>query len=403
MRMAFGRVLVVSAVVLGLTPLPSTAATRAQVLDTGIRVADRLAAVKPLGRGWEDVPYLVGTLLLADRLEQEDLGSGRRFVTRVAAAVGEGDSVVTHGDYAAYAQAALYLYRLTSETDAAGRAALLRATDGPFAFALQALRVTPATGPPAASWWVEGGYGVRFWQDDFFTLPPWLALRGSTRDGLPGDPIARDLAYEWIESYVFDHRPSSADARAAAVPTAWDRAGPLLWDANRELFRHDPGETGRETFWGRGNGWAAFGLVIAARYLDAPYAGARYATVLDRAGLRDLLTRLAGSLAARRTRSGGWAVDLLHGRPEAEAETSATGLITFMLCRGVNEGWLDRSVYLPIVLKSFALLLRRIDEDGDVLGPSGRRVLQGGRRPARGRGNVSKRSRRGCGRPDQSS
>ena len=81
------------------------------------RVADRLAAVKPLGRNWEDVPYLSGALLLAGEIERDRPGAGAPLVSRVEAAIGSGDPVVTHGDYAGYAQAALDLYAMTPLAD----------------------------------------------------------------------------------------------------------------------------------------------------------------------------------------------------------------------------------------------------------------------------------------------
>lgn len=343
------------------------AATREEILATANRVADRLAAVKPLGRNWEDVPYLSGALLLAGEIDRDLSGAGAPLISRVEAAIGGGYPAVTHGDYAGYAQAALDLYARTPVSDGERRAALLATTDGPLAFARRALRTTPADGPPVAPWWVDGGYGVRFWQDDFFTLAPGLAQRGSARDGLPADAEARALAYEWVEAYVFDHRPASPDERERAVPSSPSRAGFLLWDPERELFRHDPSGTAEGPFWGRGNGWVGFGLATAARFLDTPYDAGRYEVVLDRKAIRGFLSRLAGSLAARRTPDGGWGTDLLRFEGQA-AESSATGLITFFLARGVNEGWLDREVYLPVVLDALALLLSRVDTDGDLTG-----------------------------------
>jgi rhamnogalacturonyl hydrolase YesR len=43
-------------------------------------------------------------------------------------------------------------------------------------------------------------------------------------------------------------------------------------------------------------------------------------------------------------------------------------LITAFLARGVNEGWLDRETYTPIVMRAFAVLMDRVDADGVVHG-----------------------------------
>ncbi|MFI5118835.1 MAG: glycoside hydrolase family 88 protein [Thermoanaerobaculia bacterium] len=342
-------------------------ATKSDVLDAAIRAATRLPAIRALGRNWEDVPYLVGLLLVAPELDERTPGSARPWIDRATAVIGGGDALVTHGDTAGYVQAAMDLYRIASPTDASGRARLLDATSGPFAFAARALRTTPSGGPPVSPWWVDGGYGTRFWVDDLFTLPPGLAMRGSSRDGLPADPSARDLAYEWIESYLYDHRPPTTDAVAAAVPSQRGRAGPLLWDPGLSLFRHDPGP-GAGSYWGRGNGWAAWGLARSARYLDAPYGGGRYDEVVDRTGIRERLARFASALAARRSDDGGWPTDLVHPGACPASETSATGLMTYMLAKGVDEGWLDRTVFTPVILKALFLLLGRLDAKGDLAG-----------------------------------
>ena len=343
------------------------AATRRDVLDAAVKAANRLPAIRPAGRNWEDAPYLVGLLLVAEELERRAPGSGQALIDRTTAVVGSGDAPLTRGDDAGYAQAAMDLYRLASPADSARRSALLEATEGPIEFADRALRNTPALGPPATPWWVDGGYGTRFWVDDLFTFPPWLAMRGARRDGMPGDPLARDLAYEWIESYLYDHRPPTADPAAAAVPSERGRAGPLLWDPGLSLFRHDP-ISGSARYWGRGNGWAAWGLARSARYLDTPYGGDRYDEVVDRTGLREVLARFASALAAHRSDDGGWPTDLAQPESCPAGETSATGLITFLLASGVNEGWLDRTAFTPVVLKAFSFLLGRLEAPGDIAG-----------------------------------
>ncbi|MFI5198076.1 MAG: glycoside hydrolase family 88 protein [Thermoanaerobaculia bacterium] len=342
-------------------------ATKGDLLDAAVQAADRLPAVRPVERTWEDAPYLVGLLLVAEQLDRRTPGSGQAWIDRATAVIAGGDAPITNGDYAGYAQAAMDLYRLASPADAKRREGLLEATNGPIEFAARAIRVRPSSGPPVTPWWVDGGFGTRFWVDDLFTLPPWLAMRGASRDGLSADPAARDLAYEWIESYLYDHRPRATDAVEAAVPSERLRAGPLLWDPGLSLFRHDPG-AGVGTYWGRGNGWAAWGLARSARYLDAPYGGGRYEEVVDRTGIREVLARLASALAARRSDDGGWPTDLAHPEACPASETSATGLITFMLAKGVNEGWLDRAAFTPVILKALSLLLGRLDAQGDLAG-----------------------------------
>ncbi len=175
-------------------------------------------------------------------------------------------------------------------------------------------------------WWVEGGYGVRYWQDDMYMVIPWLALYGSISGSI--EPKARDLAHEWTEAYV---------AR--------------LWDPQHDLFQHAPETIGSDEFWGRGNGWSVYGLARA-----------------NNDETRPLLVRAAARLAQKRLPSGGWPSNLSRPLECPVVETSATGLITAFLARGVNEGWLDRETYVPIILRAFAVLMDRVDAEGAVHG-----------------------------------
>jgi rhamnogalacturonyl hydrolase YesR len=345
------------------------ALTRATIAATASRAADRVTLSFDPRLHWENAVYLDGLVLLGEQLELQSPGSGSRFLDRAAAVLLESDDkieTVYWGDGTAYSQAALDLYRVLPPSDPR-RNALLAKLAGPMSFAEHAIRVKPADGAPRNPWWIEGGYGTRFWQDDLYMVVPWLSLYGSTRDGLPGNELARNLAYEWIESYVYEHRPASNDAREAAVPSLRARQGALLWDDAHGLFQHAPGSS-PEYFWARGNGWALIALARAADALDAPYTGGRYDQVLASDEIHAMLRVAAQSLFARQTPDDGWSSYLAKPGECPEAETSGTALLTFFLARGVNEGWLERDVYVPIVTHALALLLRRVDAQGVVSG-----------------------------------
>jgi rhamnogalacturonyl hydrolase YesR len=337
----------------------SPAVTRASVSAVALRIIDgvQIPAHEPRLH-WENAPYLDGTLLVAEELQRADL------IDRVAAVIlGSNDNIesISWGDGTAFSQAALDLYRVLPPGDAR-RDSLLALFGGSMAFAQHAIRDSPDTTAARNPWWVEGGYGVRYWQDDMYMVIPWLAMYGSARDGLPANAQARDLAYEWIEAYVYDHR----DARHPNVPSARERSGLLLWDPQHALFQHAPETIGSDEFWGRGNGWSLLGLARAAEVLDAPYAGNRYATTLTAAEIRVLLADAAASIVQKRTPSGGWPSSLSHVRDCPVFETSATGLLIAFLARGVNDGWLDRDKYVPVILQAFALLMDRVDAGGVV-------------------------------------
>jgi hypothetical protein len=345
--------------------------TRAAIVSTAIRVADRVTIDPDKPRlHWENAPYLDGLVLFGDELQRESNPNGTRLIERAASVIlGSDDDIndIFFGDGTAWAQVALDLYRILPVNDPR-RAALLATLSGPMSFAEHAIRVPPAAGSPRDPWWIDGGFGTRYWQDDMYMVIPWLAMNGSSRDGLPANELSRNLAYEWIEAYVYDHRPASSDPREVAVPSAAARNGFLLWDPDHDLFQHQPESIGSDFFWGRGNGWSAIALMRAAHYLDAPYSGTKYPAVLGAPEIRDLLVRMAASLKARQTPDGGWGSDLSHPLDCPTAETSATAMMTFFLACGISEGWLDRNAYLPVVRKSFALLMQRVDSRGVIAG-----------------------------------
>jgi rhamnogalacturonyl hydrolase YesR len=325
---------------------------RAAIAAAALQVAN--AIVIPPNeprRHWENVPALDGMVLLGERLGNAAL------VERAANVIlGSNDqvAVIDFGDRGAYAQVIMDLLRVLPANDPR-RAQLLALTAGPMSFAEHAIRVAPDSGGPRDPWWIDGGYGTRFWQDDMYMVLPWLAM---------GDAHARDLAYEWLEAYIYDHRPSPS----SSVATLRERNGYLLWDPERALFQHGPETLGTDDFWGRGNGWSAAALARVIEHLDAPYGGNRYGTVVDAAELRSIARQFAASLAQRRTPDGGWSMSLSRPSECGEAETSATALITFFLAKGVNDGWLDRDTYGPIAVRALALLVRRIDAEGNVRG-----------------------------------
>lgn len=345
--------------------------TRESITAIASRVADRVTISYAPRLHWENAVYFDGLVLLGEQMELHSPGSGVPFIERAASVLLNSDDAIetVHwGDGTAFAQSAMDLYRVLPPTDPR-RPALLEKLSGPMRFAEHAVRVTPATGAPRDPWWIAGGYGARFWQDDLYMVVPWLAAYGSTQDGLPGNALARELAYEWIEAYVHEHRPVSTDPREAAVPSLRSRRGLLLWDEAHSLFQHAPESLwSTEFFWARGNGWALVALTRAAEALDAPYDGGRYDQVIGTEEIREMLRDSAESLLARRTADGGWGSYL--SKPEAcpVAETSGTALLTFFLARGVNQGWLDRDVYAPVVMRAFAVLMRRVDISGTVSG-----------------------------------
>jgi unsaturated rhamnogalacturonyl hydrolase len=160
--------------------------------------------------------------------------------------------------------------------------------------------------------------------------------------------------------------------------TPGDTAAMLIEYARRlqrvdGLFNH---ATNGPAAWGRGNGFAALGLVEALTTM-APED-------TRRAGLLDVFRRHMNAVRAWQAPDGTWRQVL--DEPGAYREESSTAMLLTAMARGVRHGWLDRS-FVPVVDRAWRALAAHVAEDGAVVdvcastgaGPSRRYYLD---RPA---------------------
>jgi unsaturated rhamnogalacturonyl hydrolase len=125
-----------------------------------------------------------------------------------------------------------------------------------------------------------------------------------------------------------------------------------LLDPQSRLLRHlwdlETGAPAGE-FWGRGNGWAALACCDLLDALPAEHPLRPRILEVFRTHMDGI--RRCGDPA------GGWHQVLDHS--ESWLETSATGMLTFVLARGVNVGWLDRS-FLDTARRGWEALAHKV-------------------------------------------
>lgn len=119
------------------------------------------------------------------------------------------------------------------------------------------------------------------------------------------------------------------------------------------LFYHAPDVP---FFWGRGNGWVAAGMTELLRSMPPDHPERKH--ILN--SYRKMLTTLL------RYQNGDGTWNQLIDHPEAWPETSSTGMFTFAMVTGVNNGWLDKKTYAPAARKAWLGLVHYIDAKGDV-------------------------------------
>jgi rhamnogalacturonyl hydrolase YesR len=108
--------------------------------------------------------------------------------------------------------------------------------------------------------------------------------------------------------------------------------------------------------WGRGNGFAAFGLMEALTYLPGAWP--------DRPSVHRSSQRLMEALLAHQAPDGMWrqVVD----EPGSYRELTVTAMTLTAMARGVRLGWLDTSYRAPVD-RAWRGLLARIAEDGALM------------------------------------
>jgi rhamnogalacturonyl hydrolase YesR len=158
---------------------------------------------------------------------------------------------------------------------------------------------------------------------------------------------------------------TSVLARASLRPNhrgEIDNAARLLIDYTARLqqpsglFNH---ASDAPAAWGRGNGFAALGLIEtleAMSVMPAPHA--------SRAKLLDIYRRQMDAVRAQQAPDGMWRQ--IIDAPGAYREETATAMLMTAMARGIRVGWLDRS-YLPVVQRAWRALAAHVVEDGTLV------------------------------------
>jgi rhamnogalacturonyl hydrolase YesR len=140
------------------------------------------------------------------------------------------------------------------------------------------------------------------------------------------------------------------------LDTEWSATQKGLFDSKTGLFWRDSSYVNKTTYWSRGNGWVMGGIVRVLQYLPATDASHNsYVT---------LLKTMAAAIVPYQQSDGTWHSDLTHPTTYNNPEVSGTGLITYALAYGINQGLLDRATYLPVVLAAWNGMMKCVTSAG---------------------------------------
>jgi rhamnogalacturonyl hydrolase YesR len=133
-----------------------------------------------------------------------------------------------------------------------------------------------------------------------------------------------------------------------------------LWWRDKDFDPPYKEPNGKDCYWSRGNGWVYAALV---RILEEIPANEKH-----RADYIADFTAMSKALIKCQREDGFWNASLLDPNNYGGKETSGTSLFVYGMTYGINNGLLDRKIYLPVVIKAWEALSRECVHENGFLG-----------------------------------
>ena len=243
---------------------------------------------------------------------------------------GESDDYVLFGDYQICFQVYADLYNLEPDSIKIARA-------------IEVMEYEMSTPQNDYWWWADGLYMV---------MPVMTKLYKIT---------GNELYLEKLHEYW-----------SYANSIMWDEAEGLYYRDGKYVYPKHKSANGKKDFWARGNGWvlAAFAKVLSDLPVDNQYRNEYIAHY----------KQMAEALVRSQQADGYWTRSILDPEHAPGPETSGTAFFTYGLLWGVNNGYLERSDYLPTIMKSWNYLTQTaMQSDGKIgyVQPIGERAIPG--------------------------
>jgi len=199
--------------------------------------------------------------------------------------------------------------------------------------------------------------------------PRRIAATKSTLDAMIADPKPGREDWWWCDA-LFMSPPVLARLYTATgdqkylnfLNTMWWDTTAFLFDPSENLYYRDKNyigklnANGKKIFWARGNGWVMGGTVRVLQHLPKKDPA--------RQQYIELLQKMAAAVSKLQGTDGLWRPSLLDPLEAPVPETSSTGFFCYAITWGINQGYLDRKTYTPVVQKAWRGLLSAVHEDG---------------------------------------
>lgn len=243
---------------------------------------------------------------------------------------GETDDFVLFGDWQICFQTYIDIYNITGDQQKIARA-------------LEVMEYQMATNASDYWWWADGLYMV---------MPVMTKLYVATGDEQYLEKLHEYFTY--AKSIMYD-----------------EETGLFYRDAKYVYPKHKS-LNGHKDFWARGDGWVFAGLAKVLADLPEDHK--------HRAEYLQVYLRMADALAELQQPDGYWTRSLLDPEHAPGYETSGTAFFTYGYLWGINNGYLDKSRYLPVALNAWNYLTGVALQENGKLGyiqPIGERAIPG--------------------------
>ena len=243
---------------------------------------------------------------------------------------GEGQDYVLFGDWQICFQTYIDLYNLQKEEKRVARAKEVMGYE--------------ADSKAHDYWW---------WADALYMVMPVMTKMYK----LTGDQKYLDKLYEnllYTDSIMLD--PETG---------LYFRDGKYVWPKHKSA-------NGKKDFWARGDGWVLAGLAKVLR--DMPESYVRQPFFVDK------YTRLARAVASLQQKEGYWTRSMADTDHAPGPETSGTAFFTYGLLWGVNNGYLSKKEFAPVIDRAWRYLTETALQPSGRVGyvqPIGERAIPG--------------------------
>lgn len=245
---------------------------------------------------------------------------------------GETDKHVLFGDWQICFQTYIDLYNFTGKND-----------PKKIARAREVMEYEMSTPANDYWWWVDGLYMV---------MPVMTKLYNVT---------GNELYLEKLHSYL-----QYADS------IMYDSESKLYFRDAKYVYPKHKSANGKKDFWARGDGWIFAGYAKIIQ--DLPKSAKHREEYISR--FKDM----AKALAETQQKEGYWTRSILDPEHAPGPETSGTAFFTYGFMWGINNGYLDKKTYLPVIQKSWNYLTTFALQPDGTLGyvqPIGEKAIPG--------------------------